>query len=63
MTSIDELMEDKLDRLERENAQLRADKQELIDALGPYARASWIHASVHANTVAVYDKYFQEMMR
>lgn len=47
MTSIDELMEDKLDRLERENAQLRADKQELLDVikLTPYAA------------------YFQEMMR
>lgn len=65
---ISDALEDKLERLERENEQLRAEnakhketEQELMDALGPYALASWIHPSVHANAVAVHRKHFESM--
>lgn len=61
MTDFDEAMDEKLDRLERENEQLRADKQELLDALGPYAMASWIHPSVHEFGRATFDKHKEIM--
>lgn len=44
-----------------EMAQLRADKQELFDALSPYASASWIHHSVHTFGRATFEKHKERM--
>jgi len=61
MHYLDEAMDERLERLERENEQLRADKQKLLDALGPYAMASWIHHSVHEVGRATYQKLRESM--
>jgi len=93
MNDLDEAMDDKLERLERENEQLRqeltkilfdsvsmlqsvqlenkalrgenevlrADKQELMDALGPFVTGAWVPLQTLQFAKATYDKHYESM--
>jgi len=93
MTDLDEAMDEKLDRLERENEQLRrertkilsdalsviqsiqlsrnivrreneqlhADKQELMDALGPFVTGAWVPLQTLQFAKKVHDKHYESM--
>lgn len=82
MNALDEEMDEKLDRLERENEQLgkrilemqsllltamnelaasHADKQELMDALGPLVTGAWVPLQTLQFSKATYDKHYESM--
>lgn len=50
-----------IDRLERENEQLRTDKQELMDALGPFVTGAWVPLQTLQFAKATYDKHYESM--
>lgn len=93
MNEIDEAINEKLDRLERENEQLRQertkilfdsvstlqsvllenkllleknevlldDKQELMDALGPFVTGTWVPLQTLKFAKKVHDKHYESM--
>jgi len=61
MNALDEAMDEKLDRLESENEVLRADKQELMDALGPFVTGAWVPLQTLQFAKATYDKHYESM--
>lgn len=61
MNDLDEAMDEKLERLERENDQLRAGKQELIAALLPFITRAWITLQVMRFAREVFNKHKESM--
>lgn len=68
MNAIDEAMDEKLERLERENEQLRTEnakhketEQELMDALGPFVTGTWEPLQTLQFAKRVHDKHYESM--
>ena len=82
MNALDESMDEKLERLERENEQLHKrisemqsllctafnelaachhEKQELMDALGPFVTGTWVPLQTLKFAKATYDKHYESM--